>query len=513
MEWDEEELATNIYDQPQDAEDSVVDDRPDLSEIELSADGAPVPHPSLGGPSSAAPTREQPAHHNKSPQEQLAALPTAIGKPGRNGSAPRAAANPFDFVLPEPAVPAVPLFDGRGNTGPAVRHKAAPSRGVMYGAAAGVTALLGLAGLLFYSFFVGGRPGEVTILSDPASSVQVLLDNQRVHDGNGTPIDGTPAVVPLKPGSYVLTVQREGYVPWNEQVEIKAGEKLTVRAKLEPLASTGFTLVSEPAGATAILDGKALDGLTPLKVESMLPGKHRIEVRSAAGQWSQEVTIEAGRMIDLRAVLAAIPAPPPVAPPVAAVVVPPKPVTPPPPVARAPEPVAPKPVEKEPVRQPVKVAAVEKPAEPVRKVARELPRPPPPKEDKPKPAQAAPKKPPAGESDDDDDSNLPPPTRAKPATPPPAKPATPAAKPATASGAGEGYLRLGSKPWTNIAVDGKDTGLHTPQLKIKLAPGSHRITLSNPQFNIKETFSVDIKAGAEETVIKDLRPQNNDDSD
>src|SRR5439155_1240641 len=81
--------------------------------------------------------------------------------------------------------------------------------------------------------------------------VQVLVDNKRVLDGKNQPVDGTPAVVSLSPGSYVLTVQREGYVPSNEQVEIKAGERLTVRAKLEPLASTGFTLVSEPPGATA----------------------------------------------------------------------------------------------------------------------------------------------------------------------------------------------------------------------------------------------------------------------
>ncbi len=102
-----------------------------------------------------------------------------------------------------------------------------------------------------------------------------------------------------------------------------------------------------------------------------------------------------------------------------------------------------------------------------------------------------------------------------PAAPPHINPAPPppAAKPAAVASGGEGYLRLGSKPWTNIAVDGKETGTHTPQTKLKLAPGSHRITLTNPQFNIKETFSVDIKAGETETVIKDLRPQNNDDSD
>ena len=93
-----------------------------------------------------------------------------------------------------------------------------------------------------------------------------------------------------------------------------------------------------------------------------------------------------------------------------------------------------------------------------------------------------------------------------------AKPDKTAEKSSAPSGSGEGYLRLGSKPWTNILVDGKETGLHTPQTHLKLAAGAHRITLINAQFNIKETFSVDIKAGETETVIKDLRQQGaNDD--
>jgi eukaryotic-like serine/threonine-protein kinase len=520
IEWDDEELATNIYDQPQDAADSVVDDKPDLSEIELSADGSPVPHASAGPAIPATPSMMVQPQASPAPapapaqrtatqqQHELAALPTAVGKPGRNGSQSRA--NPFDFVLPEQA----PAFDSPPVTGPAARRAPPPSRTLLYGAAIGISAVLSLFALLVYQYFVGSRPGDVTILSDPATSVQVLLDNKRVLDGKGTPIDGTPAVVPLGPGSYVLTVQREGYVPYNEQVDIKAGEHRTVRAKLDPLASTGFNLVSDPPGAAAILDGQPLDQPTPLSVKSLPPGKHHIEVRGTAGQWAQDVTVEAGKVLDLRAVLgapaavavapaavpAAVPAPKPVAPVVAAPAV----------VAKTPEP-KPVPVEKEPAPKPVKVAAAEKPApEPVKKVTHELPRPP--KEEKPKPAPATAKKPAASTEEDDDDSTPAAPAKAKPVTPAPAKPAPPpAAKPAPAGG--EGYLRVGSKPWTNITVDGKDTGLHTPQTKIKLTPGSHRVTLTNPQFNIKETFSVEIKAGETETVIKDLRPQNNDDSD
>jgi len=66
-----------------------------------------------------------------------------------------------------------------------------------------------------------------------------------------------------------------------------------------------------------------------------------------------------------------------------------------------------------------------------------------------------------------------------------------------------GVLVLGSKPPCEIAIDGSATGLHTPQKDIKLSVGRHRITLTNAEFNIKETFTVDIKADAPEKLIKD----------
>ena len=78
---------------------------------------------------------------------------------------------------------------------------------------------------------------------------------------------------------------------------VGCGQETSV--SLEPLASgTGFTLISEPAGAQALLDGRALEGATPLKVQSVMAGKHKIEVKTASGSWQQEVTIEAGKMLD-----------------------------------------------------------------------------------------------------------------------------------------------------------------------------------------------------------------------
>ncbi len=68
---------------------------------------------------------------------------------------------------------------------------------------------------------------------------------------------------------------------------------------------------------------------------------------------------------------------------------------------------------------------------------------------------------------------------------------------------GQGTLLLGSKPPCEIYIDGSDTGNHTPQRDIKLPAGKHRVTLVNNDFGIKETFTVDIKADQTEKAIKD----------
>ncbi len=63
---------------------------------------------------------------------------------------------------------------------------------------------------------------------------------------------------------------------------------------------------------------------------------------------------------------------------------------------------------------------------------------------------------------------------------------------------------LGSKPPCEILVDGKRTGLTTPQRALALAPGPHKITLVNAQYGIRETFTVTATAGAAVKVVKDL---------
>ncbi len=91
------------------------------------------------------------------------------------------------------------------------------------------------------------------------------------------------------------------------------------------------------------------------------------------------------------------------------------------------------------------------------------------------------------------------PVKPDPVKPDPVKPPIIAEKPK-----GTGTLTLGSKPPCEIYVDGAPTGLHTPQPKMSLPAGKHRITLINNEFGINERFVVDIKPDGVEKVIKDF---------
>jgi serine/threonine-protein kinase len=65
-------------------------------------------------------------------------------------------------------------------------------------------------------------------------------------------------------------------------------------------------------------------------------------------------------------------------------------------------------------------------------------------------------------------------------------------------------LRLNSRPWSQVFVDGKMIG-NTPQMNIQLSAGEHRITLVNPEFGIRKNITVNIKAGDTQTQIVALQ--------
>jgi hypothetical protein len=67
--------------------------------------------------------------------------------------------------------------------------------------------------------------------------------------------------------------------------------------------------------------------------------------------------------------------------------------------------------------------------------------------------------------------------------------------------AGPGYLRVNSRPWATVSVDGRVIG-PTPQMNIEVPSGRHTLTLVNDEFGITKTISVEVAPG--ETVTKVL---------
>jgi serine/threonine-protein kinase len=74
---------------------------------------------------------------------------------------------------------------------------------------------------------------------------------------------------------------------------------------------------------------------------------------------------------------------------------------------------------------------------------------------------------------------------------------------ASASGGAGGTLRVNSRPWAQIFVDGRMMG-NTPQLGMALPAGKHDVKLVNPLLGMSRKFSVRIQSGKIETKIVEL---------
>jgi serine/threonine protein kinase len=82
-------------------------------------------------------------------------------------------------------------------------------------------------------------------------------------------------------------------------------------------------------------------------------------------------------------------------------------------------------------------------------------------------------------------------------------PKEPKEAPVVADAGGKGTLLIGSKPPCQVFIDGSDQGTTTPHKFADLAAGKHKITLTNNDFGIRESFFVEIKADAVTKEIKD----------
>jgi len=236
----------------------------------------------------------------------------------------------------------------------------------------------------------------------------------------------------------------------SQQTEPQAAVAIT-GAELEQQQvafDAAFDVIIEPAGATVLLDGKEL-GPAPLRIGRLAPGAHTLEVVAPEGYEAKTIPLDliSGERQVIRLVLDAVAA-----------------------ETQA--------VHAGVVAEAVPAAVVEEESSrsfrtkrPERKAIESVPRP-----------EKVTRRSRSTEADK------------------PAKRETAVAK----SDGKTGTLMVGSKPPCKIFIDGKDTGLTTPQRAIKVAAGKHKVTLVNQQHKLKATATVSVAGGETKRVIKDM---------
>ncbi len=136
--------------------------------------------------------------------------------------------------------------------------------------------------------------GDVVVDSTPQGA-EILLDGKKMGVTPTTLTD-------IQEGPHALTLRKEGFDPWQKQIEIIALKRSEVNAELE-MAFGSLEVGSTPEEADVYLDGKKV-GVTPLVLNDVKKGMHQIAVKKKEYEdWEQKVKIASGESIKLFAEL------------------------------------------------------------------------------------------------------------------------------------------------------------------------------------------------------------------
>jgi len=498
MDWDEDELATQIYDKPE--------------------FGGYVPpgspsSPGMSSPGMSSPGMSSPGMSSPGMSSPAAGAPSPFGDPGRQpvgpsasppmGLPPQGAPSPFGggpSLDPNPTPSALPARGVREPT--EVTSRPSGRKGSSLGAIVAAAAVL-LLGLVVggYFLFRPATPGNIRFTSTPTDPV-VLFDEQAV-DATASPFVITNVAAGER---HLLEVRKRGYRTYSTRVQVVAGDTLDLgQITLEqeagaagtsvagagtpsPTTGTGIALDSAPSGAQVYVDGRELSERTPLRLTDLTPGQHTIRVEHGEryGNWQGQIDVQAGRIIEmpsvtlrLKQVQVSFSSEPPGAD-----------VT----LIRGGRRTR---IGTTPTTSDVDI---EGGAYTVEMEARGYG------------TYSAPLTIPGGREEYTLEARLEPnrvavhhPRVSHPVVDHPTMNPTMNPTPTMATASGPGTLRINSRPWSQVYVDGRLIG-NTPQMNISLPAGPHRVTLVNPDFNIRENVSVTITAGEVTTKIVTLNP-------
>ena len=146
------------------------------------------------------------------------------------------------------------------------------------------------------------RTGFIELSVDPTDAT-VLVDDVKVSSG-------ARVTVERRPGSYTVSVTRDGYTRSDQLVDVVAGGSTALRVTLEASPDTGFEMTSDPPGQRVWLDGVRMmvgngnQARTPFRASRIKPGIHLLEIRGEGFKnWQTEVEIEPGAIRKVNAVM------------------------------------------------------------------------------------------------------------------------------------------------------------------------------------------------------------------
>jgi hypothetical protein len=328
-----------------------------------------------------------------------------------------------------------------------------------------VVALVG-GGLYLYSS--ANRTGKIELSIVP-NDATVLLNNTKVGEHS-------PLSLERPPGLYMLSVMRDGYVRNDQNLELRAGQSAPVAVTLEPSPDTGFEFTSEPPGGLVWLDGAPINGAqgqqarTNFRAFRIPPGHHVLEIKGEARfkPWQQDVEIEPGVLRKIHAVLI--------------------------PAAGGGGTVTP--------------SAKAGGGSPSGSSTRELLTGNQAPQQQP-PAPLTQNNPgggslnPGGGGGTPNSITSPPPRRRKAPRETPEDGTTPddgvapsprASAPAAAEG-GDCSITVNSIPWSEVWIDAKNTGKHTPVVDLKVPCGKHKLSFKRSDIQIDRTENINVRSG------------------
>jgi len=133
---------------------------------------------------------------------------------------------------------------------------------------------------------VGETEGRVTVRTTPEGATVVV--NGRLAGGSPVTLSG------LKPGTYLLRFEKQGFTTLNKTIEVIAGSQ-DLEAQLVPEPAGSVRVSVKPDGAEVLLDGE-FRGLTPLGPLTVPAGLHELLVRKTNfAPYVMQVNVEPGQ--------------------------------------------------------------------------------------------------------------------------------------------------------------------------------------------------------------------------